>query len=79
MITLDINGSFDMTIFKEVEGEKVEVEKSEVAEILAKLKSSEYVFGFETRTIKTLSDFKTVYTVELTINDDTEYNFSETE
>ncbi len=79
MITLDINGSFDMTIFKEVEGKKVEVSKSEVAEILAKLKSSEYVFGFETRTIKTLSDFKTVYTVELTINDDTEYNFSKAE
>ena len=78
-VLLNINGYFNIDFFY-LNGKQVGEHKDQdiLQGILDNLQMGEYVIGFESRQVFDINDMLTpLYSFELTITEDVEYNFEE--
>ncbi len=75
-IQVNITGFFDINFYY-LNGQEVK-ESKEKREILMKLHNSDYVIGFESKTVMSLNNLgKVLYTISLHPTDSVEYEFDE--
>ena len=75
-IQVNITGFFDINFYY-LNGQEVKASK-EKREILMKLHNSDYVIGFESKTVMSLNNLgKVLYTISLHPTDAVEYEFDE--
>lgn len=74
-LQVNVSGFFDIKFYY-LDSQEVR-DVREKKEILEKLQANDYVIGFESKTVKSLTSLKVLYTISLHPTDSVEYEFDE--